>query len=149
MPALSYEIHKLTSRLDRAADRLLRNEADLSYSRFLALFAVDQGAETQRQLARWLGQSEPATSRMVGVLAREGLVDVETPSGTGNRRSLRLSPLATVLVKQSAGVLEASFQDLVRRTAIDADAYARDTRRLLAGLENDLAQGPQRDVVDR
>ena len=40
--SLSYELHKLTARLDRMADALLRDETGVSYSRFLALFAVTQ-----------------------------------------------------------------------------------------------------------
>jgi hypothetical protein len=55
-PGLSYELHKLTARLDRAADGLLRQEERTSYSRFLTLFAegllevgrVDGGGNRRR-----------------------------------------------------------------------------------------------------
>ena len=45
---------------------------------------------TQRDLAARLGTSEAAVSRMVAGLARDGYVDVAR--GTGNRRSLSLTP---------------------------------------------------------
>ncbi|MHB8531760.1 MAG: MarR family transcriptional regulator, partial [Solirubrobacteraceae bacterium] len=86
--ALSYELHKLTARLDSAADGLLRREAGVSYSRFLALFAVGGTGGSQRDMARWLGLTEPSTSRMVGVLAADGLLTATRTAGAGNRRQL-------------------------------------------------------------
>jgi len=49
--SLSYELHKLTAQLDRAADALLRRHEGVSYPRFLALFGVREGAASQRELA--------------------------------------------------------------------------------------------------
>ena len=85
-PGLGYELHKLTARLDRAADELLGREQGISYARFLALFAVGETNGSQRDLAQWLGQTEPSTSRMVIVLAAEGLLEVTRLEGAGNRR---------------------------------------------------------------
>jgi hypothetical protein len=39
---LSFNLHVLTARLDRAADRILRAERNVSYSRFLALTLVGE-----------------------------------------------------------------------------------------------------------
>jgi DNA-binding MarR family transcriptional regulator len=137
--ALSYDLHKLTARLDRAADSLLRKESGLTYSRFLALFAVMEGANSQRALAEWLGQSEPSTSRMVTVLSGEGLLQVERPPG-GNRRLLRLTPRATAVVERCAALLEGAFESVIRDAGIDEAEYKRATRRLLA----ELADRPDR-----
>jgi DNA-binding MarR family transcriptional regulator len=71
---------------------LLRSELGLSYSRFLALFAVGEAAAGQRELARWLGQTEPSTSRVVRVLVTQGWLNATTVAGKGNRRRLRLQP---------------------------------------------------------
>ena len=58
--ALSLALHTLTARLDRAADRILRAEEDLSYRRFLVLFMVDMmGMPTQRALAEVDGSGSP------------------------------------------------------------------------------------------
>lgn len=144
--ALSYELHKLTARLDRAADALLRDRADVSYARFLALFAVTQGAETQRALSRWLGQSEASTSRMVGVLAKAGWLDTSHIPGTGNRRQLQLTDSGSALVATCATLLENRFSVLVARAGVPYDAYLHSTRRLLAELDEDpdLAARPER-----
>jgi DNA-binding MarR family transcriptional regulator len=135
--SLSYELHKLTARLDRAADALLRDQADVSYSRFLALFAVTQGAETQRELSRWLGQSEPSTSRMVGILAKAGWLDVSQAPGSGNRRKLRLTESGSRLVASCAQLLETRFSELVARSGVMYGPFQQSTRRLLAQLDED------------
>ncbi len=62
---LSFDLHALTARLDRSADRILRAEHDLSYRRFLTLVIVAElDAATQRAVADRLGVSEPSVSRM-------------------------------------------------------------------------------------
>lgn len=133
--SLSYDLHKLTARLDRAADELLRREEGISYARFLALFAVSVTNGSQRDLAQWLSQSEPSTSRMVGVLADEGLLQVTRLDGAGNRRHLKLTPRGARTVERCTGFLEGRFEDLVRRSGVPYESYRRDTRRLLQELE--------------
>src|SRR5436305_14642190 len=96
--SLSYDLHKLTARLDRAADRILREREGISYSRFLTLFAVKNGAANQRALASWLGQSEPSTSRMVGVLDYDGLLDGRRIPGGGHSRCMWLMVSGVLLV---------------------------------------------------
>ena len=135
--ALSYELHKLTARLNRAADELLRDHVGVSYARFLALLGVAQGAETQRALALWLGQSEPSTSRMVRVLAESGWLDVSRIPGAGNRRQLELTKSGHALVKECGQLLEDRFSDLVDRAGVPYERYQQNTRRLLAELDKD------------
>jgi DNA-binding MarR family transcriptional regulator len=134
---LTYDLHKLTARLDRAADRILQERLGLSYSRFLTLFAVKNGAENQRALATWLGQSEPSTSRMVGVLASEGLLDARRVPGAGNARHLRLTSAGAELVERGGRELEGRFDALLERSGVSRERYQRQTRRLLDQLDAD------------
>ncbi len=136
-PGLSYELHKLTALLDRAADEVLRREEGISYARFLALFAVGETNGSQRDLARWLGQTEASTSRMVTVLADEGLLEVARLEGSGNRRQLRLTNNGAQLVGRCGHLLEGRFEDLVRRSGVPLVSYQRHTRRLLQQLDFD------------
>ena len=135
--ALSYELHKLTARLDRAADGLLRSQVGVSYSRFLALFAVREGAASQRELAQWLGQTEPSTSRMVGVLSAQGWLSATMVAGEGNRRRLQLTESGSEVVDRCARLLERRFEELVTRSGVPYAAYQRHTRRLLSQLDAD------------
>ena len=135
--SLTFELHQLTARLDRAADGLLRRQAGVSYPRFLALFAVREGTSSQRELAGWLGQTEPSTSRMVGVLTGEGLLEVVTVARSGNRRALRLTEAGAELVDRCGQLLEGRFEELVTRSGVSYKAYQRHTRRLLAQLDAD------------
>jgi DNA-binding MarR family transcriptional regulator len=141
--SLVYELHKLTARLDRAADGLLRREAGVSYPRFLALFAVEKTGGSQRELAQWLVQSEPSTSRMVGVLAEEGLLTVTRVAGAGNQRRLQLTDEGARLVRRCEDLLEARFLELVRRSGVPLEAYQRHTRSLLDQLEAGRSEPPE------
>jgi len=132
---LSYELHKLTARLDRVADGLLREAAGLSYARFLALFAVRECGGTQRDMARWLGLSEPSTSRMVRVLADDGLLEVKTLAGQGNRRQVQLTAKGDELIDRCGELLEARFEAFVKVCGVDYRTYQDQTRRLLDKLE--------------
>jgi len=132
---LSYELHKLTARLDRAADQLLQAEMGTTYSRFLTLLAVQQGAQSQRGLAAWLGITEPSVSRMVGVLAADGLLEVSTSPGSGNRRHLHLTAAGEALVKRSSHALEDRFTRLVESSGVPYDDYETYTLRLIKQLE--------------
>jgi DNA-binding MarR family transcriptional regulator len=135
--ALSYELHKLTARLDRAADAMLQRDAEISYSRFLALFAVRETGGSQRELAQWLGLTEPSMSRMVGVLAAQKLLIVSRVEGAGNRRQLQLTDAGARLVEQCSRLLEGRFAELVQRSRVPFAAYQRHTRALLAQLDAD------------
>lgn len=142
---LSFDLHTLTARLDRSADLILRAECDVSYRRFRALLIVGElGSATQRAVAEALGVSEPSASRMTGMLAETGSLDVRPDPAGGNRRSLSLTPQGERLVEQCRDLLERRFADLVKRSGVPYDAYARHTRRLMAALDTSRAVSPAR-----
>lgn len=132
---LTFDLHALTARLDRSADRILQAEYGLSYRRFRALLTVGRlGAATQRAVADELGVSEPSASRMTGVLVGTGLLDaLPDPSG-GNRRRLSLTAEGKEVVESCRALLERRFADLVERSGVSYADYARDTRRLFDAL---------------
>ena len=133
---LSFDLHALTARLDRAADRILRAERGVSYRRFLTLFTVGElGAATQRALAERLGVSEPSVSRMTGVLVDAGLLEAPPDPAGGNRRQLTLTPVGKALVEKCRELLEHRFAALVERSGVSYAHYARDTRLLLRALD--------------
>jgi DNA-binding MarR family transcriptional regulator len=132
---LTYDLHLLTARLDRAADRALQAEQGISYSRFLALVAMARGAGSQRELATWLGVTEPSVSRMTGVLAEDGLITVDPVPRGGNRRLLQLTAKGQETFQRGAELLERRFAELVERCSIPYDEYAVYTRRLIDALD--------------
>ena len=133
---LSRSLHKLTARLDRAADAILRAEAGVSYSRFLALYMVgSEGADTQRALAERLGVSEPSVSRMVRVLADGGWLQTLPDPAGGNRNRLRLTPSGEQLVQRWGAELEERLAALLETAGVPYRTYRTDTMRLLAALD--------------
>lgn len=136
MGDLSFDLHALTARLDRSADRILQAEFGLSYQRFLALVVLDGIAPaSQRALAEGLGVSEPSVSRMTGVLADAGLIEAQRDPGGGNRRRLTLTPAGKELVDRCRELLERRFAALVERSRVPYESYARHTRLLMDALD--------------
>ncbi|MFE3758709.1 MarR family winged helix-turn-helix transcriptional regulator [Nocardia tengchongensis] len=133
---LSFDLHVLTARLDRAADRILRAEHGVSYSRFLALTFVGAfGASTQRALADRLGVTEPSVSRMTAVLAADGLLDVQPDPRGGRSRRLLLTDKGKQLVAAAREGLEERLAVVVAESGVPYDEYAQHTARLLATFE--------------
>ena len=136
MSGLSFDLHALTARLDRSADRILRGEFEVSYRRFLTLLIVGElGTATQRALAEKMGVSEPSVSRMVGVLVDTGLLAAQADPGDGNRRRLCLQPPGEQLVQQGRELLERRFIRLVDRSGVPYVDYSRNTKLLIAALD--------------
>lgn len=132
---LSFDLHALTARLDRSADRILQAEYGLSYRRFRTLLIVGRlGAATQRAVAEELGVSEPSASRMTGVLVGTGLLDALPDPAGGNRRRLSLTVEGKEVVEACRALLERRFAGLVERSGVSYAEYARDTQRLLDAL---------------
>lgn len=135
---LSYDLHALTARLDRAADRILRAEIGVPYRRFLALSIVSElGAATQRALAERLGVTEPSVSRMTGVLVQDGLLDASADPAGGNRRRLSLTAAGRSTVDRCSAILDGRFDALAQRSGIPFDEYGHHTALLLATLDSE------------
>jgi DNA-binding MarR family transcriptional regulator len=132
---LSRSLHALTARMDRAADRILRTEQDVSYRRFLLLYAVGElDGTTQRELAEWIGLTEPSVSRMTRALVAEGLLDPGSAPLRGNRRCVRLTAAGERLVARCGEMLEDRFLALVESAGVSYEDYGASTRRLLTTL---------------
>lgn len=133
---LSLDLHVLVARLDRAADRMLRAEHNISYSRFLALTLVGElGISTQRALADALGVTEPSVSRMTAILATEGLLDVQPDPAGGNRRRLSLTDEGKHIVASLRQEFEEKLAALVAHSGVPYAEFAEHTATLLATLD--------------
>jgi DNA-binding MarR family transcriptional regulator len=151
---LSRNLHRLTGRLDLAADRVLRAEADISYSRFLALYMVGfEGADTQRALAERLGVSEPSVSRMVRVLADGQWLETTFDPAGGNRKQLRLTLAGEQLVDRWGATLEERLAAVLESAGVSYRSYLAQTERLLGLLDGERAAiqpgRPQRAGTNR
>lgn len=133
--SLALNLHVLVARLDRTADRILRAEHNISYSRFLALTLVGElGVSTQRALADGLGVTEPSVSRMTAVLANEGLLDVQPDPAGGNRRQLSLTDEGKRLVTSLRQEFEGKLAALVAHSGVPYAEFTEHTARLLETL---------------
>jgi len=134
--ALSFNLHALTARLDREADRILVAEQGTSYRKFLALLMVGElGVTTQRALAERLGVTDPSVSRMTASLAQSGFLNVNPEPSGGNRHQLSLTREGKDLVERCGTSLEGRLVALVKSSGIPYAEYGRYTMQLLAVLE--------------
>lgn len=134
--SLTFHLHRLTTRLDGEADRILQAELGLSYRRFLVLVVMrEMGDSTQRALAEAVNVSDPAISRMAKALADDGMVTINQDPGGGNRKRLTLTAVGQDLVQRSLDLLEGRFAKVVAGSQVSYDAYLRDTQRLIAALD--------------
>lgn len=132
---LGLELHTLVSRLERAGDRILRAEHDMSYRRFMVLVMVGAlEACTQRALADSLAVTEPSISRMIAALAGTGLLTVTPDPAGGNRRRIALTDAGRELVERAGTELIGRLTELVESSGVPFDTYLAHTRRLNAAL---------------
>lgn len=135
--SLTYDLHLLTARMDRAADRMLTAHCGLSYRRFLTLLTLGGlGAASQRTLADRLGVTEPSLSRMAATLAQAGLLDLRPHPAGGNRRQLTLTPSGRETVQRCQQLLDRRFDEVVQRSGVPRDQYAEHTTKLLEALDD-------------
>jgi DNA-binding MarR family transcriptional regulator len=132
---LSRTLHALVATLDRAADRILRTGFGISYSQFLTLYAIkDCGGGTQREIAAWLGTTEPATSRSVRALAVDGLAVIGPSTAGGHRRTVELTSRGRDLVQSGGAHLEHRLAEVLAAADVDYEDYAVMTQRLLTAV---------------
>ncbi len=87
---ITQNLHKAVFFMDRAADQVLREKLNLTFSQFRILLAVRKlGAITQQQAARFHSLTPAAVSRQVEILKQRGLLAVKQNSQ--NRRMHFLS----------------------------------------------------------
>jgi DNA-binding MarR family transcriptional regulator len=142
---LSRSLHALTARLGRAADGILQAEQNVSYRRFLTLYAVlEMGGTTQRDLARWMGVTEPSVSRMTGVLVDAGFLEARADRAGGNRRHLQLTAAGEELIARCGALLEDRFAALVESAGVSYDDFGASTRRLLVALSEGEASSTKK-----
>jgi DNA-binding MarR family transcriptional regulator len=141
---LSRTLHQITSRMDQAADRVLRDSEGITYRRYQFLYAMDRlGEATQRDLARWMGVTEPSVSRMVRALVDEGWIESRDVPGGGNRRRLRLSASGEQLVRRCGGRLAGRFADVVAKAQVPYEEFHAAAQRILDQLPNPSSvEGP-------
>lgn len=142
--ALSRTLHALVATLDRAADRILRSDFDISYSQFLTLYAVhDSSGGTQREIAAWLGTTEPAASRSVRALAADGLAVIGPSAVGGHRRAVELTSRGRDLVQTAGQHLEQRLADVLAGAEVSYEDYAVMTQRLLTAIAGPRPAGSQ------
>ena len=97
---LSRTLNQITTRMEQAADRILRESEGVTYRRYQVLYAMDRlQVTTQRDLARWMGL-HPALHEDSLYLGRPAARTASRPPAGYNQRphtlpELRCFPVPT------------------------------------------------------
>ena len=143
---LTVKLEKLIGHMHQAGTRLLEREFSISFKRFYTLVALSFcEPTTQHSLARNLGYSDAAISRMLKHLADDKLVELQQDPLHGRKHIVRLTNQGHVLTQQCAAYLEQTFTDTLQRTGIDVKRYLSDTNKIIDLLDEfEKTDGKQR-----
>lgn len=124
-------LHRLVRDLDRAGDRMLRAELDLSYSRALVLLALDvEGSMSQHELASWVGSTSPAVTGLLRELTASGYVWVVNDRENRRKNVVDLTAKGREVAQRARSLLDHRFGALLRESQVDGDRLAADLARL-------------------
>ncbi len=131
----SFKIHRLAIEMDKVADNVLRAELNISYSRFYFLLTLQQDKyHTQHMLAEALGYSDPAVSKMVVELSKDGHVTVVHDPSHGRRRLVSITKKGEEMAKRAMAVLDACFSQVATSVRVDEDTYGNETELLIEAM---------------
>ncbi|NNC11097.1 MarR family transcriptional regulator [Planctomonas sp. JC2975] len=117
---IAMSLHRLVRELERAGDRILRDEVGLSYSRTLVLLAIDiEGAMSQQTLATWLGSTAPAVTGLLRELTADDLVSVQQDERNRRRNTITLTAEGERVIRRARARLDQRFQELLRLADVE------------------------------
>ena len=92
------------------------------------------GTKTQHELALILGHSDPAVSKMLGELAKEGYVSVRVDRAHARKRLVTLTPKGEEITRKGTEILHAHFNIVMAKAKVDPTQYAGLTRKIYEAL---------------
>jgi len=115
---ITFTLNELVYVLNSTADRLLRENFDITYSQFLFMVTLmSQSNPTPSYLAECLGVSRAAVSQRLSWFQERNLVKISRVSGNDKNLSLALTRKGETLATQSADFLEKEFRVLFDNAA--------------------------------
>jgi DNA-binding MarR family transcriptional regulator len=124
MNEVAIMLHRVVAALDRAGDRLLREELGISHSRAVLLLVVDRDPGlSQSDLAEALGCTAPAVTSLLREVLRDGYVEVSVGAGNHHRKLVTLTPKGAEVVRAASELLDGRAKDLLRVARVDGEAF--------------------------
>lgn len=109
---ITFTLNHLVGELNKNADRILRDEFDLTYSQFLFLLHLrSSGKVSSSTLASHMGVSRAAVSKRVSWFTSRGLVDSGHAPSDNRVLTLALTARGKRLTTQMSDVLEIRFRE--------------------------------------
>ena len=144
---ITFTLNKLVNELNAAADRILREQFQITYSQFLFLVTLEQcGTIPSSAFAQQLGVSRAAISKRIPWFRERNLISVGTVDRDNRVVTLTITETGTRLVAETSQVLEQAFRDgFASLTTVNLD----DVNDSLLTILNHLAQDNQNREASR
>ena len=108
-------LHKIGVMMDRRSDQLLMSELGIGFAQFRILAAVSHSQGLlQKDVAKWLGQTEASVSRQVKLLVSSGLLEVQTGHTDKKQHTLHLTHRGKQLSDQALHILEHHYKSFFK-----------------------------------
>ena len=120
---ITFTLNELVYVLNSTADRLLRENFEITYSQFLFMVTLmSQTNPTPSYLAECLGVSRAAVSQRLSWFQERNLVKISKVSGNDKNLSLALTRKGETLAAESADFLEKEFRVIFKNASfVDLD----------------------------
>ena len=107
----------------------------MSYKRCRVLAVLQHGGtKTQHELALILGHSDPAVSKMLAELSKEGYVTVRIDPDHARKRLVTLTSKGDEITTKGSALLHEHFNGILEKSKVDGSQYAALTRKLYEAL---------------
>ncbi len=130
---LSWQFHKLSFLLEKAADDALKKQLDIGYAQYKVLEAVNHNTlARQNTVAEMLDQTEASISRQVRILEKKGLIKISDVMGNRRSKELSLTTVGEEMVQNAGETIVMSQEKFFSKIG------QNDKQRLLIVLEQML-----------
>jgi len=128
---LTSKMHEIIIWMDRYADALLKDQYDITYSWFHLLIVLLQNEPiNQRQLAKFMGHTEPAISRLLPKLIERGYISSSIDPNHKRINILSLTNEGRDLVMRANENLDAEFSEFIKASNINIETYEKLTDKI-------------------
>ncbi len=113
---LGYLLHHLSFMVDQQSDQLLQERLGIGFAQFKILMALKwRDGVQQKQIAKYLGQTEASISRQIGNMHDKGLLESRVNPNSRRERSIVLTNKGVKLAENATSILNHYYVPMFAR----------------------------------
>lgn len=143
--SLATNIHRLSTVLNKHADKALQEACGIGTSQFKILWVLytHQDGVLQTNIADWLGQTEAAVSRQINLIANEGLIRKKIDKHNRRNHVILLTKSGKNYAQHAMEVITQEYRPYFSVLTVDEQRVLNDM------LEKVFQEVVKRDCIER